>query len=336
MRPVDYLLDRLPLLLAFGLAILFLLLVVHLAIAPLNPADAGYMLLLALVSTGVILAVDFARHRSFRSQISERLDAPPVNAASREQRAIAELLASTRARHGAELNELKQQMERHRTFIDQWVHNMKTPVAVIQLTAQQNDGPAWASVAEESERLAQGLDIMLGIARLERFELDLHVARTDLTGLVRESVNELRSSWLLAGVYPSVVGEPDAFAETDPKWLKVVIRQLLVNAIKYGGAGQRVTISVSAEAVSISDEGPGIPPEELPRVFDRFYTGAANRGKAASTGMGLHLAAQVCDRLNHSLTVTSAVGQGTTATVGFRPAGLHHFGDSAARLRAGR
>ncbi len=340
MKPLDYLLDRLPLLLAFTISLIFLLLVVHLAVAPLNVADAAYLLLLALVSTSLILGVDYSRHRSFRQQIKERLAessaAPLVNPASREQRAVAELLTRSTARHGAELGELRQQMEQHRTFLDQWIHNMKTPVAVIQLTAQQNEGQAWDSIAEETDRLEQGLNIMLGIARLERFEFDLHVVRTDLNALARECVNELRSSWLLAGMYPRITGTPEAFAETDPKWLKVVIRQSLVNAIKYGAHGQHVTVNVTGTELSITDEGPGIPPEELPRVFDRFYTGASNRSRAASTGMGLHLAAQVCDLLNHTIAITSTVGEGTTVTVGFTAAGLHHFGDSAARLRTGK
>ncbi len=339
MRGVDYVLDRLPLLLAFGAALGFLLLIVHLAIAPLNLADVAYLLLLTLFATSVILTIDYLRQRNFRRQVRERIGepsaAPLQQPASREQRATVELLARTIASVSEEVALLREQADQHRSFVDLWVHNMKTPVSVIQLTAQQNGGPGWDSITEEAERLARGLDTMLATSRLERFDLDLQVRSTELLPLVRESVNELKSSWLLAGIYPVVIGTASS-AETDPKWLKVVLRQLLVNALKYSAGASKVTVTVSDDSISVSDEGQGIPAGELPRVFDRFYTGGRDRARSASTGMGLYLAAQVCGRLGHSLRIDSEVDQGTTVTIGFNPAGLHRLGDSTVRFTAGK
>lgn len=342
MRPRDALIDQLPLVLAFALAVGFLLLVVHLGVAALTWGEAGYVLLLALVSLAAILAVDAARKAAFRREVWRRLEeglasvsAPLPRPASREQRALARLLEAAQAAAAAELAELRRGAEEHRTFVDMWVHQMKTPLSVIQLAAERRDETAWDDVAAEAERLAQGLDLMLATARLGRFELDYRPAETDLVALARSALNELRGAFIRAEVYPRVEAPAEVRAVTDPKWLRVVLRQLLTNAVRYSPAGSTVVVGVAREPdgarVTVTDRGPGIPPEDLPRVFERFFTGANGRAYGASTGMGLHVAAEVCRRMGHELEVASRVGEGTTATVRLREAGVHRVAQEPSR-----
>ncbi|MFA5593863.1 MAG: sensor histidine kinase [Trueperaceae bacterium] len=339
MTPRDYLLDRLPLVLGFAVAIGFLLLVVHLGVAPLTWGNAAYVLLLGAVTGAVLMFVDYRRQAAFRRAVARRLaasdeaeyDAAPLPPAkSREQAAFAALLAADQRRALGALQRYRQSAEQHRTFVDLWVHQMKTPLAVLELTAeQQDDSEEWRSVTEEVGHLSEGLELMLTSARLERFELDLKPVQVDLTELARSGVNALKASWLRHGVYPSVSApEGGVTVESDPKWLAVVLRQLLTNALKYSPSGARVRVEVSrltsgGARLSVVDEGMGIPPEDVPRVFDRFFTGHNGRRTQASTGMGLFLAAEICRRLGHELTVESAVGEGSTFTVAMRPQGLH-------------
>lgn len=356
MRPLDYLLDRLPLVLGFSAALVFLLLVVHLAVAPLRAGDAGYILLLGAVSASVCLFVDYQRQRGFRSSVERRLASEagrslpgegeprgerasdgfePVQlppAKSREQRALTELLANSQRSALEGLQRYRRSAEEHRAFVDLWVHHMKTPLAVLELTVQQREAEDdWRSVAEEVDQLAHGLDLMLTASRLERFEFDLKPATVDLVSVVRASVNELKRAWIRSGVFPSVDAPAEPVeVETDPKWLQVVLRQLLTNAMKYSAAGQKVRVGVRAldgggAVISVSDDGIGIPPEDLPRVFDRFFTGANGRRTKASTGMGLFLAAEVCRRLGHELMAESRVGEGAAFTIRLRPQGLHRL-----------
>ena len=341
MSPRDYLLDRLPLLAGFAVALLFLLLVVHLGVAPLSLGDAAYIVLLGAVATAALLAVDHRRQRPFRRAVARRLEAPegvelgaaPLPPAkTREQRAFAELMARAQRQALGALQEHRRSAEQHRSFVDLWVHQMKTPLAVLELTAeQQDDSDAWRSVAEEVDHLAHGLELMLTSARLERFELDLKPTQVDLADLARAGVNGIKASWIRHGVYPSVLA-PDGpmTVESDPKWLAVVLRQLLTNAIKYSPRGGRVRVEAralggGAASLSVADEGMGIPPEDVPRVFERFFTGANGRRTQASTGMGLFLAAEICRRLGHELGVETAVGEGSPFTVTLRPAGLHRL-----------
>lgn len=350
MRPLDYLLDRLSLIIGFAVALLFLLLVVHLAVARLHAVDAGYILLLGGVSGAICLLVDYLRQRRFRRAVARLLGAdreadpatgfpllqlPPAK--SREQRALAELLTGSQRSALEALQRHRRGAEEHRAFVDLWVHNMKTPLSVLELTVQQQAGhdqdaqAEWRSVAEEVDELGRGFELMLAASRLERFELDLKLVTVDLVEVVRASVNELRRAWIRGGVFPSVEA-PVALVEveTDPKWLQVVLRQLLTNAMKYSATGQKVRVGIQPRegggaTVTVSDDGIGIPPEDVPRVFDRFFTGANGRRTKASTGMGLFLAAEVCRRLGHGLSVESSVGQGSTFTVELRPEGIHRL-----------
>jgi len=338
MRPRDVLADQLPLIAAYTLAVCFLLLVVHLGVAPLTWGEAWYVLLLALVTLAVVLAVDALRKAPFRREVARRLErglaaeaAPLPRPASREQRAFARLLEASQAAAAAELAGHRRAAEEHRTFVDMWVHQMKTPLNVIQLAASRRDEAAWGDVDEEAERLSQGLDLMLAAARLGRFELDYRPTETDLVALARTALNELRGAFIRAEVYPRVEAPPEVVAVTDPKWLRVVLRQLLTNAVRYSPAGAAVTVGVAAEpggaTIAVADRGVGIPPEDLPRVFDRFFTGANGQAFGASTGMGLHVASEVCRRMGHELTLASRVGEGTTATVRLRAAGVHRLGE---------
>lgn len=110
---------------------------------------------------------------------------------------------------------------------------------------------------------------------------------------------------------------------SDQKWLSFVVEQILFNALKYSkqGAGDHITIRIEAEGhetrLSIADEGIGIPPQDLPRIFDAFFTGENGRSMTEATGMGLYLAKQVCIRLGHQLYAESKEGAGTVMTIVF-------------------
>lgn len=339
----DYLLDRLPLLLAFTLALLFLLLVIQLGFMPLALGDVAYILLLGASFAGLILAVDYYRQRTFRQAVERQLEPgagkatlPPGK--TREQRAYARVLQQVERNHADELRRYRKQAEEHRAFVDLWVHQMKTPLSVLELTAQQAEAGAdvWNSVGEELDRLAHGLELMLSTARLERFDLDLHLAALDLTALCRSVINNLQRSWIRAGIYPRVSApEEPVLIESDAKWLALVLGQLLTNAIKYSHAGQEVLVSIQAGAdgvlLAVHDSGIGIPPEDMKRIFERFYTGLNGRRGQASTGMGLYLAAEICGRLGHALEASSAAGSGTTFSISFSSRSLHRLGNPQPR-----
>ena len=112
--------------------------------------------------------------------------------------------------------------------------------------------------------------------------------------------------------------ETRAYAITDEKWLGFVIEQILSNALKYTASG-KISIymdPVLADTLVIADTGIGIQAEDLPRVFDKGYTGYNGRTGKKSTGIGLYLCKQIMSKLGHTLTIQSEVGKGTTVKLG--------------------
>ena len=102
---------------------------------------------------------------------------------------------------------------------------------------------------------------------------------------------------------------------TDEKWLSFILEQLLSNAIKYTNSGE-IRITAEGKLVHISDTGIGIAPEDLPRIFERSYTGYQGRADHRASGIGLYLCKQICDRLGHTIRAESRVGEGTVIRIG--------------------
>ena len=106
---------------------------------------------------------------------------------------------------------------------------------------------------------------------------------------------------------------------TDEKWLLFVIEQLLSNAVKYTPAGGVITVTLDQDGVLVlQDTGIGIAPGDLPRVFERGYTGLNGRTDKRASGLGLYLCKRICQNLRHSIRVTSAPGQGTAVYLTLR------------------
>lgn len=228
--------------------------------------------------------------------------------------------------YAAQIEQLKEQKQLEFNFLQQWVHQMKTPVSVMHLTLQKDKFNVpeefYHSIQEELERLQQGLDLVLYQSRLQKFDRDFHVEKVSLKKLVKEVVQEFKSSFIRNQVFPSVAIDEGITVATDSKWLSFVLNQIVSNAIKYSKESSdkvyfNVTVKEETIQLEIRDTGHGIPAQDLNRVFDPFFTGLNGRTFRESTGMGLYLSNEICEALGHHLSITSKVGTGTTLTITF-------------------
>ncbi|KXH80327.1 MULTISPECIES: sensor histidine kinase [Bacillus] len=222
----------------------------------------------------------------------------------------------------SQLKAWEHKQKEHLIFINQWVHQMKTPVSVVELITQEEHGETFESIAEEIDRMKYGLEMVLHMARLETFEQDFHVERVSLKTLAQEVIYENKRFFIRNYVYPKVQIIQDYIVETDIKWLRFILNQLLSNAIKYSaGSKQNITMIVFKRGTSvvleIQDQGVGIPKEDLSRVFRPFYTGKNGRKFKESTGMGLYLVKNIAERLNHEIEIESEVDRGTKIRIIF-------------------
>ncbi|MBW7476627.1 sensor histidine kinase [Paenibacillus oenotherae] len=317
-----------------------------------------YTGLLVLCCVALWLVFDYMRQRPYYSQLNEAIhQASSLDASLRvrsgvtaDQLAVQELL---RAQHEAYMDELgryRRQLEMHQHFIHQWVHQMKTPIAVIDLITQQDNEadsvheaswkPDLRSIREETDRLTRGLDMMLYTARLDKFEVDVHIRTMRLQDLARGVVNTYKRLCIRYKIYPQIEGE--GIVQSDEKWLAFVLNQLIGNAIKYSKqkpGSKKLLIRIEpllhssdGVALHVIDEGIGIAAHDLPRIYDPFFTGDNGRLVEESTGMGLYLAKQVCGKLGHRLTVNSEQGNGATATITFTPHSLQQLSDKVTNL----
>ena len=220
-----------------------------------------------------------------------------------------------------EVQSLYSAQSRQLEFMNQWVHQMKTPISVINLLLEEKEIDR-NSIKEEIERLHFGLDSVLVNARLETFERDMTIERVNLKQLVQEVVTEHKRLLISNGVFPMVSVDENFVVVTDRKWMKIVLGQFITNAVKYTFEKNKklfLTAQSSGEEISlmIRDEGVGIPASDLNRVTQAFFTGENGRLTGESTGMGLYIASDVCNKLGHQLKIDSGLGAGTTVSLLF-------------------
>lgn len=196
-----------------------------------------------------------------------------------------------------------------------WVHQIKTPMAVMKLYLGA-ESPEHRAMGAELFRMEQYVDMVLQYLRLDGGENDLVITRCDLDELIREAVRRYGPQFVLRKL--SLHYEPtERTVVTDRKWFVCILEQLLSNAIKYTPEGC-ITIRLEGDCLRISDTGIGIAPEDLPRIFEKGYTGENGRLERTSSGLGLYLAGKAAALLHIPITVDSRPGQGTTFTLHLR------------------
>ncbi|RXZ82997.1 sensor histidine kinase [Paenibacillaceae bacterium] len=287
---------------------------------------AAYALLLGFCVFLLYLAYRYFTHRKFYAllhdgqvQLDEsiqHMENPPL------PHALGELLKAQYRHYQNRIIEGDRKQENHINFMNHWVHQMKTPLSVLELTLQDSEELRDESMLEETERIRKGLDMVLYMARLETFEQDFHVETIELRELVNKVILDNKRLFIRSFVYPDMQIEHDLKVETDGKWLRFIVLQLISNAVKYA-AGTRSKVVVGAYVkeraiiLEVRDSGVGIPASDLSRVFNPFFTGENGRQFKESTGMGLFIVKSVLDKMNHEIVIESKVGQGTTVSVIF-------------------
>ncbi len=296
-----------------------------------------YALLLSVIIYSAFLTYEYYRKNNFYKQIHKMLQVEgsfnyllnAEDAKTSEQKAYIKLLSKIYENNSEKISEYEEQHREYIYFINQWVHQMKTPVSIINLILQDEKDEEYKdtfnSIGEENEKISSGLEMMLSHARLNEFNLDFKVESVDITSVVRKVINHNKKSLIHNFIFPKVQGEENIMVETDEKWIYFVINQIFINAIKYSREAVKenkyivfnMEASESKVILSISDQGIGIPKEDLSRVFQAFFTGKNGRRTAESTGMGMYLSKRVCDKLGHGLMVESEEGQWSKFSIEF-------------------
>ncbi len=277
-----------------------------------------YGLLLCLAAGLVPLALDYGDYkrrwdtlRWLESQLEEIDDhlPPPRDTLEKAYQELVVSLQRSRLTERAQAAYSRSNMLEYYTM---WVHQIKTPIAAMGMLLQSESGLDRELIGQQLFRIQEYVEMVLTYLRMEDMGTDLDLHRNDLDELVRAAVKKYSRTFIHRHLYLHY--EPlKVRVLTDGKWLQFVIEQVLSNALKYTHSGG---ISIYLDQAHpcrlvIEDTGIGIRAEDLPRVFERGFTGLNGRVDKNATGIGLYLCQGIMKRLSHEIGIESEEGKGT-------------------------
>ena len=203
-----------------------------------------------------------------------------------------------------------------RDYYTRWIHQIKTPIAAMNLLLQAKEYENNKMIMrQELYKIEQYAQMALYYLRMQNMSSDLLLKEQNLYVIVKEEVKKYSASFIQKKLSLDFE-EFSLKIISDEKWLGFVVEQILSNCIKYTNAGQ-IIIKCLKHTLIISDTGMGIREEDLPRIFEKGFTGYNGRMDKKSTGIGLFLCKQVMDNLGLEIKVSSVVGVGTTFSIDF-------------------
>ena len=227
-----------------------------------------------------------------------------------------EIIRDQEKRCQREQKESREKLVRSREYYTRWSHQIKTPIAAMELLLQEEPADVRA-LKRELLKTSQYVEMALSYQRMEGDGNDLVIQRYELRPVVMQAVKKV-SPLLIHKHISFSAGDLSGEVLTDEKWLVFVLEQLLTNASKYTKEGGSVRIGKENGLLVLRDTGIGIRPEDLPRIFEWGYTGYNGRLDKRSTGVGLALVKQVMEMLGNKIEIRSVLGEGTEVFLDLR------------------
>lgn len=288
--------------------------------------DLAYLLILELFVLGVIMTVDLIRYKARVKQVEDLLKRPVAEQSYNveakdilEERYVDLIHAQEKSRVDTENISARSSKDMEQ-YYNIWVHQIKTPISGMNVLLQSMEPTE--EVGELQNQLfsvEQYVDMALQYQKIKSTTNDFSFAEIPLNKVIRENIRKYARLFIAKKL--AVRYEETALRVlTDEKWISFVLGQIITNAVKYSDKGS-ITISAYEDEcntyLSVKDEGIGISPEDLPRVFERGYTGYNGRADKKSTGIGLFLCKSVTRMLGHKIQISSEPEKGTEATIIF-------------------
>ena len=285
------------------------------------PAEAaGYGGLLCLIILLTAGLTDFFRWRrkvlfleSLRGQAALLMSLVPEPREPGEA-AYRELLLELDEDRRTAVSALDARMRESVDYYTMWVHQIKTPISAMRLILQEDESERGRALSAELFRVERYVELVLSYLRLGGASTDYVIRQVDVDNVLRQAARKY-APLFIRGKVSLELNETGLRALSDEKWLQLVVEQVLSNAVKYAPGGH-VKVWSEGEQLFIQDDGVGIAAEDLPRIFERGFTGYNGRMDKRATGIGLYLSREICRKLGHTITVESELGKGTRVTVG--------------------
>lgn len=282
------------------------------------PFEAILYLILIFSLELILLGIyDFSKYRRKLKDIHQlkEADTLSIQCATNLEKECLDSFLIREQKLKKEKEELKDQLNAVEQYYMIWTHQMKLPIAAMKLLleSEQIDKEACKS---QLLRMDQNTDMVLAFIRMNSEQSDYLFQFYDLDDMIRQSIRYFAHECILMNLsmdfeltYKSIL--------TDEKWFVFVLEQILSNAIKYSNKNGRIHIYFENNSLVIEDYGCGIDASDLPRIFEKGFTGYNGRMDKKASGLGLFLCKGICNSLSHQISIDSVMNQGTKVYITF-------------------
>ena len=218
-----------------------------------------------------------------------------------------------------QISEVKRERLEYREYIEQWIHEIKTPITAMKLLCENHRTDWTKELLLELEKTTRFTEQALYYARSEHTEKDYSVREMALSNVVHQAIADNKYLLLQNGIHLELEEMQDT-VYSDEKWVRFILNQLIANAVKYRSEQPILHFSASRQqdqvVLVVEDNGIGIPSADLPRIFEKGFTGQNGRTVQQSTGIGLYLCKRLCEKLGIGIIADSS-DHGTAISLSF-------------------
>ena len=255
---------------------------------------------------------EYHRKKSFYNHLLNTLDSLDqkylvdglmLETTNKEEELFQEVLRIIDKSMNDHISTYKNTLDDYRDFIDLWIHEIKIPLSTLRLMDENGNH----SMAEELDRLDNDIEQVMFYIKSGSVEKDYLIKKVSLETMVNDVIRDNRHAFITHHIQPSL-SHLDYTVRSDPKWLSYIIKQVISNSLKYSPENSTIDIYATEETnaitLTIEDHGIGVSARDLPRVFEKGFTGENGRTEYQSSGLGLYLCAKLCKSLHHEITMT--------------------------------
>ena len=301
----------------------FFVILTYLCISFLYPYENDPILYASQILGGIGIVILFLDYYAFQKKYKhlKKLEETPstissylVESTNEIEKEYQNLLTLLNQQFIEYQNNIDSKTSERNDYFDLWAHEIKTPIAAMHLLLDDTD---FKDLKEQLFHLEEYVSMAMGYIRADSVSNDFVIKKYNVEDICKACVRHYSPLFIRKKL--SLTFKPFHYEiVTDEKWLSFVIGQILSNALKYTEKGS-ISIYMKQNDLIIEDTGIGINESDLPRIFEKNYTGENGHKNSSSSGMGLYLCKLILEKLSHSIHITSKVNSGTQVIISFSP-----------------
>ncbi len=289
-----------------------------------------YIPISILFSYLLIVFIEYLKKKNFYNNLTKNLEKldkkyliPEIidKADFLEGKILINTLKETEKSMAEHVNEYKFANEEYKEYIELWIHEIKTPIAVSKMIVENNPSEITKNINEEIEKVEYFVEQALFYARSNNVEKDYIIKPMNLQKIINSVILKNKRSFISKKIKLNI-HDVDKEVYSDSKWMAFILNQIIINSIKYSKK-DKAEIEIFSEeykdntVLYIKDNGIGIESDNLPRVFEKGFTGENGRKINKSTGIGLYLCKKLCDKLGQNIEINSVLNMETVVKIYF-------------------